>query len=217
MSIAYLAGSAASNATAITGATSIAVAVGVSSVAGDSIIVLAASGASINTAITISDNNGNTYTQDRTQNLATDGDTVTLFHADNIVITPNNPITVTATQTPTATLRIGVAEFSGLLKPSLDQVNSANQTVSNPSSGNITPGQPYELVIGGTFNASGVATTIIQPGNGFGLLFVLAGAGAGGPRFAMEYFIINSVTLNGEPQGVVKLGVKLETYLKVGP
>ncbi len=30
------------------------------------------------------------------------------------------------------------------------------------------------------------------------------------------FFIINSVTLGGEPQGPVKLSVKLETYLKVG-
>jgi len=30
------------------------------------------------------------------------------------------------------------------------------------------------------------------------------------------FFIINSVTLNGEPQGAVKLSVKLQTYLKVG-
>ncbi len=30
------------------------------------------------------------------------------------------------------------------------------------------------------------------------------------------FFIINSVTLGGEPQGMVKLSVKLETYLKVG-
>jgi len=30
------------------------------------------------------------------------------------------------------------------------------------------------------------------------------------------FFIINSVTLGGEPQGAVKLNVKLETFLKVG-
>jgi type IV pilus assembly protein PilO len=30
------------------------------------------------------------------------------------------------------------------------------------------------------------------------------------------FFIINSVTLGGQPQGPVKLNVKLETYLKVG-
>jgi len=30
------------------------------------------------------------------------------------------------------------------------------------------------------------------------------------------FFIINSVTLGGDPQGPVKLGVKLETYVKVG-
>lgn len=30
------------------------------------------------------------------------------------------------------------------------------------------------------------------------------------------FFIINSVTLGGQPQGSVKLGMKLETYLKVG-
>lgn len=30
------------------------------------------------------------------------------------------------------------------------------------------------------------------------------------------FFIINSVTLNGEPQGAVKLSVKLETFLKAG-
>jgi len=30
------------------------------------------------------------------------------------------------------------------------------------------------------------------------------------------FFIINSVTLGGEPQGAVKLNVKLETYLKAG-
>lgn len=30
------------------------------------------------------------------------------------------------------------------------------------------------------------------------------------------FFVINSVTLGGDPQGPVKLSVKLETYLKVG-
>ena len=30
------------------------------------------------------------------------------------------------------------------------------------------------------------------------------------------FFVINSVTLGGEPQGSVKLNVKLEAYLKVG-
>jgi len=30
------------------------------------------------------------------------------------------------------------------------------------------------------------------------------------------FFIINSVTLGGEPQGAVKLQVKLEAYLKAG-
>jgi type IV pilus assembly protein PilO len=30
------------------------------------------------------------------------------------------------------------------------------------------------------------------------------------------FFIINSVSLNGEPQGAVKLSVKMEAYLKVG-
>ena len=30
------------------------------------------------------------------------------------------------------------------------------------------------------------------------------------------FFVINSVTLGGEPQGPVKLSVKLETYLKIG-
>jgi hypothetical protein len=30
------------------------------------------------------------------------------------------------------------------------------------------------------------------------------------------FFVIDSVTLGGEPQGAVKLGVKLEAYLKVG-
>jgi hypothetical protein len=30
------------------------------------------------------------------------------------------------------------------------------------------------------------------------------------------FFVINSITLGGEPQGSVKLGVKLEAYLKIG-
>jgi type IV pilus assembly protein PilO len=30
------------------------------------------------------------------------------------------------------------------------------------------------------------------------------------------FFIINSVTLGGQPQGPVKLDMKLETYLKAG-
>ena len=30
------------------------------------------------------------------------------------------------------------------------------------------------------------------------------------------FFIIDSVTLGGEPQGTVKLSMKLETYLKAG-
>jgi len=29
------------------------------------------------------------------------------------------------------------------------------------------------------------------------------------------FFIIDSVTLSGEPQGAIRLSVKLETYLKV--
>jgi Tfp pilus assembly protein PilO len=33
---------------------------------------------------------------------------------------------------------------------------------------------------------------------------------------ADTFFIINSITLGGEPQGAVKLNVKLETYLKAG-
>jgi type IV pilus assembly protein PilO len=31
------------------------------------------------------------------------------------------------------------------------------------------------------------------------------------------FFVIDSVTLGGDPQGPVKLAVKMETYLKVGP
>ncbi len=31
------------------------------------------------------------------------------------------------------------------------------------------------------------------------------------------FFIINGITLGGQPQGPVKLNVKMETYLKVGP
>jgi type IV pilus assembly protein PilO len=30
------------------------------------------------------------------------------------------------------------------------------------------------------------------------------------------FFVINSITLGGEPQGPVKLSVKLEAYLKIG-
>ena len=30
------------------------------------------------------------------------------------------------------------------------------------------------------------------------------------------FFVINSVTLGGEPRGAVKLNVKLETFLKAG-
>jgi type IV pilus assembly protein PilO len=30
------------------------------------------------------------------------------------------------------------------------------------------------------------------------------------------FFVINSVTFTGEPQGPVKLSVKLEAYLKIG-
>ena len=33
---------------------------------------------------------------------------------------------------------------------------------------------------------------------------------------ADTFFIINSITLGGEPQGAVRLNVKLETYLRVG-
>lgn len=71
----------------------------------------------------------------------------------------------------------------------------------------------------GRYKPSDVITVGLQP---IEMEYDLSGNYTSLAKFinAMErdqmFFLINSITLNGEPQGVVKLGVKLETYLKVG-
>jgi len=71
----------------------------------------------------------------------------------------------------------------------------------------------------GTYKPSDNITVGLQP---IDMEYNLAGSYTSLARFinALErddmFFIINGVTLGGDPQGPVKLSVKVETYLKVG-
>jgi Tfp pilus assembly protein PilO len=71
----------------------------------------------------------------------------------------------------------------------------------------------------GTYKPADTVTVGLQP---IEMDYNLAGNYTALARFinALErddmFFIINSVTLGGDPQGPVKLSMKLETYLKVG-
>lgn len=71
----------------------------------------------------------------------------------------------------------------------------------------------------GTYKPADEITVGLQP---IQMEYNLGGSYTSLARFinALErddmFFIINSVTLGGDPQGPVKLSVKLETYLKVG-
>ena len=71
----------------------------------------------------------------------------------------------------------------------------------------------------GTYKPGDEVTVGLQP---IQMEYNLGGSYTSLARFinALErddmFFIINSVTLGGDPQGPVKLSVKLETYLKVG-
>ncbi len=71
----------------------------------------------------------------------------------------------------------------------------------------------------GTYKPSDNITVGLQP---IEMEYNLAGSYTSLARFinALErddmFFIINGVTLGGDPQGPVKLSVKVETYLKVG-
>ncbi|MGC2475623.1 MAG: type 4a pilus biogenesis protein PilO [Candidatus Sulfotelmatobacter sp.] len=71
----------------------------------------------------------------------------------------------------------------------------------------------------GTYKPADEVTVGLQP---IQMEYNLGGSYTSLARFinALErddmFFIINSVTLGGDPQGPVKLSVKLETYLKVG-
>ena len=71
----------------------------------------------------------------------------------------------------------------------------------------------------GTYKLGDAVTVGLQP---IGMEYNFSGNYTSLARFinAVErdemFFIINSVTLGGEPQGPVRLSVKLETYLRVG-
>jgi hypothetical protein len=169
--IAYVTSSAAGNSTN-SGGTTLAVTIGAALAAGDTVYCDLYDTGSASESDTITDSDSNTYHKDKSQSLATDGDTFGLFHADNI--------SVTTTTTPTVTGH-GVtingllcAGFSGLATSSLDKTASANTSGTSVTSGNTaTLSQANELVIGAVaiaFSTGGTTTMTI--GSGFTSLFI---------------------------------------------
>ena len=99
---------------------------------------------------------GNTYNTDKSQFLSGAG-TLYIFTAPNAKAT--TVITVTLTG-GSATIRIAIAEYSGVATSApLDQTNVATGSSTAPNSGNVTPGQNNELLIGAVANANGSAWT----------------------------------------------------------
>ena len=174
--------------------TSVNLAVGTALSAGNTIIGTGWSGGGTSITITVTDNNKNVYVVDQYQSLASDGDTLCVFHADSISVTPNNPPTLTISTSASSSIRAAVSAYSGLAVPSRDTVNSANGTSASPSSGSITPSTQYSLIFCAMGNA-GANSTSIAAGTGFTLRQIVADTVSPfNQRMATEDQIVTSST-----------------------
>jgi hypothetical protein len=130
---------------------------------------------------------GPTPSTDRSQNLATNGGTIAVLHADNISIAGHNPATLTITPSGTGSIFALASAYSGLISSSFDKSNSANSSSNLPDSGSSgSLSQANELVFGCMANAARPGVTI-SAGSGFTLRNT-----AGRQRIANEDQVVNS-------------------------
>jgi len=187
--IAHVANSDATASTA--SGSSITLLMGTSLAAGQSIVLCVFSGNRRDVTFTVTDNGPvtgtNTYSTDRSQNLATNGGTIAVLHADNISIAGHNPATLTITPSGTGSIFALASAYSGLISSSFDKSNSANSSSNLPDSGSSgSLSQANELVFGCMANAARPGVTI-SAGSGFTLRNT-----AGRQRIANEDQVVNS-------------------------
>lgn len=169
---------------------SITLLMGTSLAAGQSIVVCVFSGNGRDVTFTVTDNGPvagtNSYSTDRSQNLATNGGTIAVLHADNISIAGHNPATLTITPSGTGSIFAVASAYSGLISSSFDKSNSANSSSNLPDSGSSgSLSQANELVFGCMARARRGVT--ISAGSGFTLRNT-----AGRQRIANEDQVVNS-------------------------
>ena len=187
--IAHVANSDATASTA--SGSSITLLMGTSLAAGQSIVLCVFSGNRRDVTFTVTDNGpvagSNSYSTDRSQNLATKGGTIAVLHADNISIAGHNPATLTITPSGTGSIFAVASAYSGLTSSSFDKTNSANSRSKLPDSGSSGfLSQADELVFGCMATAARSGDTI-SAGSGFTLRNT-----AGRQRIASEDQVVNS-------------------------
>ena len=157
--------------------------------AGNSIIVGCRTGGTTGT-VTVADNLGNTYVQDAEQDQTDDLHRAWIFSAHNVT---GGACTVTVTVSVSSTLRMCIAEYSGLATSStLDKTATAQHAASTtPSSGATgTLLIPDELVVGASTVA---ADSTYTAGSGY-TRRTSAPSNAGTARMAMEDKIVAATT-----------------------
>lgn len=119
--------------------------------------------------ITVSDAQGNTYSQAGTTIDDAQGDDNAIFYAPNIVGGTTDTVTI-AISGAAATIRFAIHEYSGAATTSpLDQTaGQAYATTTTPDSGNVTTTQDNELLFGWLVDGNTVAD-ITSAGTGYNL------------------------------------------------
>lgn len=191
--IALVAGSAA-GANQASGTANLTVTMGANLAAGNTIICAVYDQAGNNETDTVSDGDSNTYHKDRSQNITTDADTFGIFHADNVVVSTQNPPQVKGTGT--SITGIACVGFSGLATSSFDKTVSQDATgTAMTSTASATLSQANELIIGGmgvSYSVGGTPT--ITVGSGFTQLVSEIRNGSSTPTVYLEYQIVSSTT-----------------------
>jgi hypothetical protein len=134
-------------------ATSASMAFPTNNTAGNFIAVCVRGGASGET-FTVTDSRGNTYRPAVLLNVTVDtpfGDTLGIYYAENISGGAN---AVTVSGSASATLRMGILEYSGIATTnSLDATAAAQGVGAQPSSGNAATSSGGDLVLGAILSA----------------------------------------------------------------
>jgi 5-hydroxyisourate hydrolase-like protein (transthyretin family) len=107
-------------------------------------------------AITVTDSNGNTYHQ-AVQMASSPIGNLAIFYAENSKAGVN---TITVSDNISATLRVAIFEYSGVMKAnSLDVTVSAQGTSTAPNSGNVTTTANGDLLLGAVMTTNAASYT----------------------------------------------------------
>jgi hypothetical protein len=100
----------------------------------------------VNQSFTVTDSNGNAYRTAIQLNETGDGDTFAIFYAENIAGGAN---TIRVSDTVSATLRVSILEYSGVMTSgSLDVAAAAQGNSAFPNSGSATTTANGDLLLG---------------------------------------------------------------------